>query len=93
MNLFDGAGSLVDRLAYGDATIGGPRTQDASGRAATAAVLGANDATKWVQSSVGDVEGSYESLSRAVASPGVTSFAAPVPEADSRAMLLAGVFR
>ncbi|MCQ9376619.1 FxDxF family PEP-CTERM protein [Methyloversatilis sp. XJ19-49] len=91
LNLFDGAGSLVDRLAYGDATIGGPRTQNASGRATTEAALGANDATQWVLSSVGDVEGSYASLSGAIASPGMTSFAAPVPEPETYAMLLAGL--
>ncbi|MDP3873095.1 MAG: lamin tail domain-containing protein [Methyloversatilis sp.] len=92
LNLFDGAGSLVDRLTYGDnAAAGGPRTQNFSGRATTAAALGANNATLWVRSSVGDIEGSYASLSGAVASPGMTSFAAPVPEADTWAMLLAGL--
>jgi len=92
LNLFDGAGSLVDRLTYGDNTAaGGPRTQNASGRAATAAALGANDATQWVLSSVGDAEGSYQSLSGAVGSPGLTSFAAPVPEPETYAMLLAGL--
>ena len=91
LNLFDGAGSLVDRLAYGDATIGGPRTQNVSGRAITAAALGANDATQWMLSSVGDTEGSYKSLSDAVGSPGVTAFAAAVPEPETYAMLLAGL--
>jgi predicted extracellular nuclease len=91
LNLFDGTGSLVDRLAYGDATIGGPRTQNVSGRAITAAALGANDATQWMLSSVGDTEGSYKSLSDAVGSPGVTAFAAAVPEPETYAMLLAGL--
>ena len=92
VNLFDGAGSLVDRLTYGDnAAAGGPRTQEASGRATSAAALGANNATLWVLSSVGDVEGSYLSQSEAIGSPGLTSFAAPVPEADTWAMLLAGL--
>ena len=92
LNLFDGAGSLVDRLTYGDnAAAGGPRTQEASGRATSAAALGANNATLWVLSSVGDVEGSYLSQSEAIGSPGLTSFAAPVPEADTWAMLLAGL--
>jgi len=91
LNLFDGAGSLVDRLAYGDATIGGPRTQNVSGRAITAAALGANDAKQWMLSSVGDTEGSYKSLSDAVGSPGVTAFAAAVPEPETYAMLLAGL--
>jgi hypothetical protein len=91
LNLFDGTGSLVDRLAYGDATIGGPRTQNVSGRAITAAALGANDAKQWMLSSVGDTEGSYKSLSDAVGSPGVTAFAAAVPEPETYAMLLAGL--
>jgi predicted extracellular nuclease len=92
LNLFDGAGLLVDRLAYGDNTAaGGPRTQNSSGRAISAAALGANDAKQWMLSSVGDVEGSYASLSGAVASPGLTSFAAPVPEPETYAMLLAGL--
>jgi len=92
LNLFDGAGSLVDRLTYGDnAAAGGPRTQNVSGRATTEAALGANNATLWVLSSVGDVEGSYQSLSGAVGSPGMTSFAAPVPEPETYAMLLAGL--
>lgn len=92
LNLFDGAGSLVDRLTYGDNTAaGGPRTQNASGRAISAAALGANDAKQWMLSSVGDVEGSYKSLSDTIGSPGITSFAAPVPEADTWAMLLAGL--
>lgn len=92
LNLFDGAGSLVDRLTYGDnAAAGGPRTQEASGRATSAAALGANNATLWVLSSVDDVEGSYLSQSEAIGSPGLTSFAAPVPEADTWAMLLAGL--
>jgi len=91
LNLFDGSGSLVDRLAYGDNTIGGPRTQNASGRAGSATALGVNDATQWVLSSLGDVEGSYASLSGAVGSPGVTAFAAAVPEPGTYAMLLAGL--
>jgi predicted extracellular nuclease len=91
LNLFDGAGLLVDRLAYGDATIGGPRTQGVSGRAITAAALGANDAKQWMLSSVGDTEGSHKSLSEAVGSPGVTAFAAAVPEPETYAMLLAGL--
>jgi len=92
LNLFDGAGALVDRLTYGDNTAaGGPRTQNASGRAMSAAALGANDAKQWVLSSVGDVEGSYASLSAAVGSPGSTAFAAAVPEPGTYAMLLAGL--
>lgn len=92
LNLFDASGSLVDRLTYGDnSAAGGPRTQGASGRASSETALGANDATQWVLSSVGDAEGSYVSLSGAVASPGVTAFAAAVPEPETYALLLAGL--
>ena len=92
INLFDASGNLEDRLTYGDnAAAGGPRTQNASGYAGSFAALGANTATAWVLSSVGDVEGSYMSLSGAIGSPGVTSFAAPVPEPETYAMLLAGL--
>lgn len=92
LNLFDASGALIDRLTYGDnSAAGGPRTANFSGRAASAAALGANDATQWVLSSVGDVEASYMSLSGAVASPGVTAFAAAVPEPGTYAMLLAGL--
>ncbi|MBP6097361.1 MAG: lamin tail domain-containing protein [Methyloversatilis sp.] len=92
INLFDGSGALVDRLTYGDnAAAGGPRTQNVSGRAITAAALGANDAKQWMLSSVGDAEGSYASLSLDVGSPGVTAFAAAVPEPETYAMLLAGL--
>jgi predicted extracellular nuclease len=92
LNLFDASGSLVDRLTYGDnSAAGGPRTANLSGRATSAAALGANDATQWVLSSVGDAEGSYVSLSGAVASPGVTAFAAAVPEPETYALLLAGL--
>lgn len=91
LNLFDGSGTLVDRLTYGDNTIGGPRTQNASAYASSAAALGANDATRWVLSSAGDAESSYVSLSGAIGSPGYTAFAAAVPEPETYAMLLAGL--
>jgi predicted extracellular nuclease len=91
INLFDGAGSLVDRLAYGDNSIGGPRTQGVSGHAMTAGALGANDVTQWTLSVAGDVEGSHVSLSSAIGSPGSTAFAAAVPEPETYAMLLAGL--
>jgi hypothetical protein len=70
---------LVDRLAYGDQNIPGTiRTQTRSGHAVNQAALGANDATQWVLSSVGDIEGSY-SVGGIIASPGHTSFAPAVP--------------
>jgi len=91
INLFDGSGSLIDRLTYGDNSIGGPRTQNASGNAMNFAALGANDVTQWTLSAVGDAEGSYVSLSGAIGNPGMSAFAAPVPEADTYAMFLAGL--
>lgn len=93
INLFDASGNLVDRLTYGDNTVGGPRTQNASGWAGSFAALGANDATQWVLASVGDAESSYRSLSGAIGSPGFTTYAvaAPVPEPETYAMLLAGL--
>lgn len=94
INLFDASGNLVDRLTYGDnAAAGGPRTQNASGWAGSFAALGANDATQWVLASVGDAESSYRSLSGAIGSPGFTTYAvaAPVPEPETYAMLLAGL--
>jgi predicted extracellular nuclease len=92
LNLFDGSGALVDRLTYGDNTAaGGPRTQNTSGRAVSAAALGANDAKQWILSSIGDVEGSYASLSATVGSPGSTAFAPAIPEPETYAMLLAGL--
>ena len=89
--LFNASGVAVDVLAYGDNSIGGPRTQNTSGRAGSLVALGANDATQWVLSSVGDVEGSYMSLSGAVGSPGMTGFTPAVPEPSTYALLLAGV--
>ncbi len=69
INVFDAGGALVDRLTYGDQTIGGPRT---TGRSAwvPAAALGQDDATQWVLSTVDDVEGSVASSGGAIGSPG-----------------------
>lgn len=92
INLFNAAGTLVDRLSYADnGAAGGPRTQGVSAYAGSFSALGANTAPAWVLSSVGDAEGSFRALSGAVGSPGVTAFAAPVPEPESYAMLLAGL--
>ena len=87
INLFDGAGGLVDRLTYGS----DPRTRGVSGRATSADALGANDVSQWVFSSVGDIEGSWANSLGDIGSPGRTSFASPVPEPESYAMLLAGL--
>lgn len=87
INIFDGAGTLVDRLTYGS----NPRTRGVSGRATSADALGANDVSQWVFSSVGDIEGSWANSLGDIGSPGRTSFASPVPEPESYAMLLAGL--
>lgn len=84
INIYDNAGQLVDRLAYGDEAFPGTiRTQTRSGRAVSQAALGANNPALWALSSVGDIEGSW-SAGGSIASPGRTSFtppAVPVPAA------------
>ncbi|MCP5279938.1 MAG: lamin tail domain-containing protein [Thiobacillus sp.] len=90
INLYDGV-TLIDRLTYDDETIGGPRTKDASGVAKNAAALGADDATQWQLAALGDFENSYLSAKGDIGSPGFTSYAAPVPEADTYALMLAGL--
>jgi predicted extracellular nuclease len=80
INLYDGNGSLVDRLTYGDQDISGSiRTQNVSGQPGSSAALGANDVNLWVFSEVGDAKGSYASISGDIGSPGTT--AVPVPGA------------
>lgn len=73
INIFDASGELADRLTYGDNVIdGSPRTQNISAYA-TADALGADDATLWVLSEVGDAEGSFESVWGDIANPGSSS--------------------
>jgi predicted extracellular nuclease len=95
INIYDANNALVDRLTYNDQGSGdvkGPRTQGISGNPGSWAVLGANNASLWVLSSIGDAEGSWASASGDVGNPGVSSFAvAAVPEPESYAMLLAGL--
>jgi predicted extracellular nuclease len=102
INLFDSAGQLVDRLAYDDQGSGakdGPRTQRTSAHPGSLAAIGANNASLWVLSTVGDADGSYRSAVAAgesfeTASPGKTSFAptpAPVPLPAAAWLLLSGL--
>jgi predicted extracellular nuclease len=91
INLYDGSGMLVDRLTYGDNSIGGPRTQNFSGIPGSEAVIGANTVAGWVLSAVGDGQGSYASLTGFVASPGFTPFAAVIPEPGTWALMLGGL--
>jgi hypothetical protein len=69
INLYDAANQQVDHLDYGDDTVGGPRTQNASAWV-SAAGLGNNVITDWTLSSVGDAEGSVASAAGDIGSPG-----------------------
>lgn len=69
INVYDAQGALVDRLTYDDATLGGPRAQNASAWV-QAAGLGANLSVQWTLSTVGDAEGSQVSVNGYPASPG-----------------------
>lgn len=96
INLYNNTGALTDRLTFNDQGTGSvksPRTQGVSGEAGSLSILGANNASLWVLSSVGDKEGSYTSIGGDIGSPGLTSFAtvAAVPEPSTYAMLLAGL--
>ncbi|WP_081815160.1 lamin tail domain-containing protein [Leifsonia aquatica] len=81
INLFDGSdpvANLVDRLTYNDqgtGTVKGPRTQGVAGVPKTAAALGANDASQWQLSAVGDAEASRKSTTGDIGSPGTSRFA------------------
>jgi len=52
INLFDANQQLVDRLTYGTS----PRTLGRTGHAVSSDVFGTNQASKWVLSTVGDLE-------------------------------------
>ncbi len=86
INLFDGpdgVANLVDRLTYNDqgsGTVKGPRTQGVAGVPVSAAALGANDASQWQLSTVGDGEASWASTTGDVGSPGTSRFAPAAPD-------------
>ncbi|WP_082519024.1 lamin tail domain-containing protein [Leifsonia sp. Leaf336] len=81
INIFDGpdpVANLVDRLTYNDQGTGsvkGPRTQGVAGIPTTEAALGANDASQWQLSAVGDAEASWKSTAGDIGSPGKSRFA------------------
>ncbi len=75
INLYNAAGYRVDRLTYGDATLGGPRTNGASARPSSFASLGVNDVTRWVLSAPNDIERSTRNAGGDVGSPGRSSYA------------------
>lgn len=93
INIFDATGAVIDSLSYDDQNYAGTvRTQYASGTATSAAALsGATvTASAWVLSSVGDSYGSIASSTGDIGNPGHFVFA-PVPEASTVAMMLAGL--
>jgi len=93
INIYNG-NTLVDRLTFNDqgsGSVKGPRTQGTSGRPGSAAVIGTNNASGWVLSAVGDVEGAWKSTGGDIGSPGRTSFhVSAVPEPASGALFGAG---
>jgi hypothetical protein len=89
INIYDGM-TLVDRLTndhQGTGNPDGPRTQGISGNPPLAA-LGANNASLWVLSSVGDSYGSIASVSGDIGNPGKFTL---VPEPAATALLATGV--
>ncbi|TVO69097.1 lamin tail domain-containing protein [Denitromonas ohlonensis] len=92
INLFDASGSLIDRLTYGDQVFAGTvRTQNATGNPLSAADLAGTTVTaNWVLASAGDSFGSYAAKSGDVGNPGFY-VAAPVPEPETYALMLAGL--
>ncbi len=91
INIYDGGGNLVDRLTYNDQGTGdvaGPRTQFISGNPSTLAALGANNATLWTLSSVGDSYGSFAGVQFDVGNPGLFQL---VPEPAGIALAALGL--
>jgi LPXTG-motif cell wall-anchored protein len=78
INLYDPDGTLVDSLVYNDQGTGdvaGPRTDTASAWPSSSGVLGANTASAWTRSTVGDAEASWTSTDgKYVGSPGLSRF-------------------
>lgn len=89
INIFDAANVLVDRLTYGDNTVGGPRTQNVSANPNSPADLGTNNVLNWSLSFVGDSFGSVTvvdaNLQELTANPGRY----PIPEPAALAAILA----
>ncbi|TDP72415.1 lamin tail domain-containing protein [Roseateles toxinivorans] len=91
INLFDGAGQLVDRLSYGDVAIPGTvRAQNRSGNPGSLADLAPQAvSTGWVLAAEGDAFGSHASSLGDVGNPGLFTLA--VPEPSTYALLLGGL--
>lgn len=78
INIYDAAGTLADRLTFGDQTFPGTiRTNGRSGNPASPAALGANNPALWVLSANGDSYGSLVSTKGDIGNPGV--YAVPAP--------------
>ncbi len=69
INIYDASNTLVDRLSYGDNTLGGPRTQNRSAWTIPAN-LGTNTITAWQLSAVNDAQHSYASVPGNIGNPG-----------------------
>ncbi len=89
INIYDASAVLIDRLTYGDNTVGGPRTQGTSGVPASPSVVGTNTVTQW-QLSVLGADGAIASTAGFIGSPGSTVLA-PVPEPGTYALMVGGL--
>ncbi len=89
INLYDSSQVLVDRLTFGDQTVGGPRTNGISGWT-TVGNLGLNNVAAWQLSVLGDAQNSYASAAGTsgalVGNPGTYA----VPEPGTVALFGAG---
>ncbi len=91
INLYDGSNALIDRLTYGDDTIGGPRTNKVSGNPLSFSDLGTNNPAHWVLSSVSPADryGSHTATTGDIGNPGV--YVDAVPEPATIVVLLTGI--
>lgn len=71
INLFDAAGDVVDRLAYGDQDFPGTHRANGSSAQACDGALGANDPYRWSGATIGDAFGAWSSTGGDVGSPGL----------------------
>jgi hypothetical protein len=85
INLYNASETLVDRLTYGDDTLGGPRANGVSA-IVSPSHYGQNDITDWTLS-VNGVLGAHTSLDGDIGSPGVN----PTPEPATWLAMSVGV--
>ena len=82
VNIFDGTGTLVDRVTYNDQApdgdTKGPRTDTASAWVSEAN-LGLNKFSTWTRSTVSDAEGSWASTNGFIGSPGASTLGTSTP--------------